>query len=67
MCIAERFILTFSEKRTGFKPGDKAPYAYNDVFKYPEDYEPWNFNYKGNGLFYGFLGLSIFSKMPLIL
>jgi len=49
------------DKRTGFNPGDKAPFAYNDVLKYPSDYQPWTPNYKGNGLFYAFLALSFFA------
>lgn len=33
--------------------GSPAPYAYNDTYEYPEDYEPWNFNYHGIWVFLG--------------
>ncbi len=50
-----------SVKRTGFKKGEEAPYAVHDVFEYPPDYQPWTFNYKGNGLLYGMLTGAFFS------
>eukprot|EP01015_Nassula_variabilis_P006166 TRINITY_DN1468_c0_g1_i7.p2 TRINITY_DN1468_c0_g1~~TRINITY_DN1468_c0_g1_i7.p2 ORF type:complete len:129 (+),score=21.08 TRINITY_DN1468_c0_g1_i7:84-470(+) len=37
-------------KRTGFKKGDSAPHAYSEKIVFPEDYKPYNLNYKGNGL-----------------
>lgn len=40
-------------KRTNFKAGDAAPYAYNDILEYPEDYDPWRFNYSGSGILIG--------------
>ena len=52
-------------KRTGFHKGDKAPFAYNEVFTYPKDFQPWAPNYKGNGLFYGMLAGAFFGKRNL--
>ncbi|KRX00394.1 hypothetical protein PPERSA_03615 [Pseudocohnilembus persalinus] len=43
------------EQPTTFKQGDQAPYAYNDVWSYPKDFKPWNFNYKGDGIIFGCL------------
>ncbi|KAL4469450.1 hypothetical protein ABPG74_004703 [Tetrahymena malaccensis] len=51
----------FTAKRSGFTQTEQAPFAYNDVFQYPKDYRPWNYNYKGNGALLAlFLG-SVFS------
>lgn len=36
-------------------PADAAPFAYHDIYDFPEDYEPWRLNYKGHGLFIGIL------------
>ena len=38
-----------------FKKGDQPQYAYNDQYAYPEDYKPWSFNYKGDGMLLGAL------------
>lgn len=40
-------------QKDGFKPGDKAPYAYHNVYEYPEDYRPWTINYNRNNWLYG--------------
>ncbi len=50
-----------SVKRTGFKKGDEPPYAYNDTWKYPDDYRPWTFYYKGDGVLVGMLALLFFA------
>ena len=55
-------ITFFSVKRTGFEKGEKAPFAHHDVFVYPKDWEPYGFNYKGNGLLYGAFALVSFGK-----
>ena len=55
-------IILFSVKRTGFEKGEKAPFAHHDVFVYPKDWEPYGFNYKGNGLLYGAFALVSFGK-----
>jgi hypothetical protein len=44
-----------------FKKGDKAPFAYNDYYEYPEDFKPWGFNYKGDGLLLAWLCTFFFS------
>ena len=38
-----------------FKKGDKSPYAYNEYWEFPEDFKPWSFNYKGDGMLIGTL------------
>mmetsp|Transcript_32337 Transcript_32337/g.29160 ORF Transcript_32337/g.29160 Transcript_32337/m.29160 type:complete len:109 (+) Transcript_32337:59-385(+) len=48
-------------QRTGFKPGDRAPFAYQDIYEYPKDYRPWTFNYRKNNALYACLFFSFAS------
>eukprot|EP01016_Furgasonia_blochmanni_P019153 TRINITY_DN2152_c0_g1_i5.p1 TRINITY_DN2152_c0_g1~~TRINITY_DN2152_c0_g1_i5.p1 ORF type:complete len:149 (+),score=41.23 TRINITY_DN2152_c0_g1_i5:90-536(+) len=40
-------------QRTGFKKGDEAPWASHATFEYPENFQPYTFNYSGYGLLIG--------------
>ena len=38
-------------------------FAYHSTFQYPDTYEPWNFNYKGQGMFIGLLITLFYGKI----